>query len=156
MIQGRLTGEKKINLFAQRSHRNETLKVTKSGCLYIHFIQIDNYFWQVNKRALLVVADQWRSHTNFFYTAFFYLNFLILLMRIFSVLWVWGEYLHTGDFFLTFGGKRRIRVLFSSKYHFFLIVCQVALTQNNLYAIVCVLGQPALSQETGHININMW
>lgn len=77
-------------------------------------------------------------------------------MRIFSVLWVWGEYLHTGDFFLTFGGKRRIRVLFSSKYHFFLIVCQVALIQNNLYAIVCVLGQPALSQETGHININMW
>lgn len=68
-----------------------------------------------------------------------------------------GENLHTGDFFLTFGGKRRIRVLFSSKYHFFfLIVCQVTLIQNNLYAVVHVLGQPALSQETGHININMW
>ena len=49
-----------------------------------------------------------------------------------------------------------IATFFLNKYHFFLIVCQVALIQNNLYAIVCVLGQPALSQETGHININMW
>ena len=96
-----------------------------------------------------------KSH-RFFHTTFFCLECPNSVGEyVFCTLGM-GEYLHTGDFFLTFGGKRMIRVLFFSQYHFFLIVCQVALIQNNLYAIVHILGQSALSQETGRININMW
>lgn len=77
-------------------------------------------------------------------------------MRMFSVLWVWGNTFILEISFLLLGEREGLEYYFPLSIIFFLIVCQVALIQNNLYAIVCVLGQPALSQETGHININMW
>ena len=85
-----------------------------------------------------------KSH-RFFYTAFLALNFLILLIRMLSILWVWGNTFTLEISFLLSGGKRRIRVLFSFKYWFLffffsLTDSQVTLIQNNLYAIVAYLG----------------
>lgn len=62
------------------------------------------------------------------------------------MLWLWGDTFILETSFLLLGEREGPEHYFPLSIMFFLVVCQVTLIQNNLYAIVHVLGQAACSQ----------